>query len=187
MIFINKNQVDGGHLHAWCLYETVSWKHFAYLFWSILACRLFCYKSLTTHLPLELQHNIYAENMKTGTKLINFGQITAAFFRVKLYWENAPLLNYGPFNLKHGQIDWRLVPQNIPLCFDVGHEMLGARSIEEAQKRIIAIFNERSSQIKHLHIHENDLIHDLHSRPDTVITKEMIRYLTQNRTYIFEK
>jgi len=186
MIFINKNQVDGGHLHAWCLYEPISWKHFAYLFWSMLICRLFCYKSLTTHLPLELQHSIYP-NVKTGTKLIKFGQIIAALFLVKLYWENAPLLNYGPLNLKHGQIDWNLIPRNIPLCFDMGHEILGAESIEEAKKRIMAVFNERQLQIKHLHIHENDLIHDLHNKPDKIITEEIIRQTTKNRTYIFEK
>ena len=98
------------------------------------------FKSVTTHLPLELQHRVYLD-IERANKLIKFGQFWAALFKVKLYWENAPLLNYGTWELKHGQTDWELVPYDISLCLDTGHAMLGAVSMEEARGRIIDVFN----------------------------------------------
>ncbi|MBI4158238.1 MAG: hypothetical protein HY505_01260 [Candidatus Yanofskybacteria bacterium] len=183
--FIKKGVTDG-HLHAWCLYEPTSWKHFIYIFLSVLVCRAGYYKSLTTHLPLELQHKFYS-NVNRGRKLIKFGQFLAALFRTKLYWENAPLLNYEIWNLKHGQTEWELVPHEIFLCFDTGHAMLGAVSDKNAQEDILSIFRKRRFQIKHLHIHENDLIHDNHDPVGRVITKDIFKEITNGRTYIFEK
>ena len=65
--------------------------------------------------------------------------------------------------------------------------MLGSSSVEAAQEEIKRIFNDRKSQIKHLHIHENDLIWDTHNPPDRVITLELLEQITERRTYIFEK
>ena len=186
MKLIKKNQIDNGHFHAWCLYESTSWRHFIYLFASIVVGKIKKFKSVTTHLPLELQHRIYS-HIARGKRLIKFGEFLATLIGVNLYWENAPLLNFGTWDLKHGQTEWELVPYNIPLCFDTGHAILGAKSAEEARKTILTIFKDRAKQIKHLHIHENDLVHDIHTPPNTIITKELFEEITKNRTYIFEK
>ena len=119
--------------------------------------------------------------------MVKFGNFLAALVRVKLYWENAPLLNYEAWDLKHGPTEWNLVPLKIPLCLDTGHLILSSESIREAQEKILAISKERQEQIKHLHIHENDLIHDSHLAPNNILTKELIQEITQKRTYIFEK
>lgn len=186
MKLIKENQVNNGHFHSWCLYESTSWRHFIYLFASIIVSKIKGFKSITTHLPLELQHHIYPRRSK-GEKLIKFGNFLAALMSVNLYWENAPLLNFETWDLKHGQTEWELVPNNIPLCFDTGHAILGAKSPEEAREIILTIFKNREKQIKHLHVHENNLVRDMHTPPDIIITKELLREITKNRTYIFEK
>ncbi|MBI4992064.1 MAG: hypothetical protein HZB99_02495 [Candidatus Harrisonbacteria bacterium] len=186
MKLIKDNHIDSGHFHAWCRYDPTSWKHYAYLFASIMVCKIRRFKSVTTHLPLELQHHIYPRRKK-GERLIKFGEFLAALIQVNLYWENAPLFNFGTWDLKHGQIEWELVPKNIPLCFDTGHAMLGAKSSEKARESILTIFKKRAGQIKHLHVHENDLIHDTHTTPNKIITKELLLEITKGKTYIFEK
>lgn len=179
-------QINDGHLHAWSLFVPISWKHFLYLGGSILVCKLKNGKSLTTHLPLELQHNVY-KNTPSAHRLVRFGNHLAALFKVKLYWENAPLLNYGTWDMKRGQTNWELVPRDIPLCLDVGHLMLGSASATEARTRILSLFNERREQIKHLHIHENDLVHDSHGPIYSIIDKELLKTITAGSTFIFEK
>lgn len=179
------NRIVNGHLHAWCLYTPTNWKHFVYLLMSIVVGKIMSAQSVTSHLPLELQHTDYP-HIERGKRLIRTGQFLAALTQTKLYWENAPLFNYGTWDLKHGQTDWGLVPDDIPLCFDTGHAMLGTASADEARKVILIIFKSRQSQIKHLHIHENDLIHDIHARPDKIITKELLAEITKDRTYILE-
>ena len=154
------------------------------MFLSVLACRISCCKSLTTHLPLELQHRVYSR-LGVAKKLVESGQFLAALFRINLYWENAPLLNYGTWDLKHGQTEWNLVPYNVPLCFDTGHAILGVLSDKQAQEEILAIFRERRSQIKHLHLHENDFIHDTHDPIGKVITEDIFREIIDGKTYIF--
>lgn len=184
-LFKNKFKFTDGHMHAWCMYAPVSWKHYAVLAISIIFGNVAGVKSITTHLPLELQHRIYPR-IKSGRRLIAFGKILAAIFRTKLYWENAPLFNYGVWNLKCGQTDWEIVPYDIALCLDTGHAMIGAQSSDEARNIIRSIFQKRQAQIKHFHIHENDLVHDIHLAPNKIITKELIAEITRDRTYIFE-
>jgi sugar phosphate isomerase/epimerase len=186
MKIFNDNQINDGHLHAWCLYESISWRHFLYLGISIVAGKFVSSKSLTTHLPLELQHSIYT-NKKLANKLLEFGTRLASVFKVRLYWENSPLLNYGSWDLKHGQTEWELIPRDVPLCLDTGHLILGVSSTEEAQKKILEIFEKYINQIGHLHIHENDLVHDSHNSPDKIITKKLLEEITKDKTYIFEK
>ena len=153
---------------------------------SIIKSRLTSAKSVTTHLPLEFQHRVY-KNIGHAWRLIVFGRFLAALFQIKLYWENAPLLNIGAWDLKHGQTEWELVPDDIPLCFDTGHAMLGSRTIEEAREIIRSTFQKRKGQIKHLHIHENNLTRDTHDAPRKIITKELLEEITRGKTYIFEK
>src|SRR3989338_4322420 len=88
-ISVNKN-----HMHAWCLYEQTSWRHFLFLLMSVIACKIRLCESLTTHLPLELQHHIYPA-VENGKRLTKWGKFLAALTRVNFYWENAPLLNIG--------------------------------------------------------------------------------------------
>ena len=181
-----KPKIQNGHMHAWCVYKPTSWRHYISLFVSVVVGKLLKVQSVTTHIPLELQHLIYQPKTK-GEKLIKFGMSVAALFRTKLYWENAPLLNYGTWDLKHGQTEWDLVSKGIPLCLDTGHLILGAASLEEAQKRIRDIIAERGEQIKHLHIHENDLLHDNHRPPEKIVTPEILSLIISGRTYIFEE
>ena len=119
--------------------------------------------------------------------MVKFGNLLAKFISVNLYWENAPLLNHETWDLKHGPTDWSLVPTKINLCLDTGHLILGSKSIKEAQDKILTIFKERQHQIKHIHIHENDLIHDTHLPPQNILNKELLQEITKDRTYIFEK
>lgn len=178
-------KTESGHMHAWSLYEPISWRHYYCLLVSIALCRIKMAKSVTAHLPLELQHKKYLSTI-SGMRFVKFGEFMAALFKVPLYWENAPLLNYGIWDLKDGQTEWELVPRNIKLCFDTGHAMLGQKSPEQARENILAIIKDRGEQIRHLHIHENDLVHDSHLQPGKVLIPELIEKLTKNRSYIFE-
>lgn len=65
--------------------------------------------------------------------------------------------------------------------------MLEAKDDHEARQRIEGILSERGKQIKHLHIHENDLLHDDHLPIGRVITPDLFGKLVEGRTYIFER
>ena len=176
-----------GHYHAETLFEAIGWRHFVYLWWSLLVARLLSAKSLTAHLPLEIQHPKIFRNIVWVNKLIRLGEFWKEIFRVKLFWENAPLLVYGTWILKFGQTDWHLVPGNIDLCLDTGHLMQGSQSVSEARKRITKILGKHGAKIKHLHLHENDLVHDNHWRPKKILTKRLLDRLKSGRTFIYEK
>ncbi len=178
---------QNGHYHAQTLYEVTGWRHFVYLWWSLLAARLLSAKSLTAHMPLEIQHPRIFRKKELGNRLIGFGEFWKKIFSVKLYWENAPLLIYGTWKLKFGQTDWRLMPETIDLCLDTGHLMQGSKNVSGARKRIEKILIKRGAMIKHLHLHENDLIHDSHWRPKKILSKRLLGRLKSGRTFIFEK
>ena len=180
-------KMQNGHLHAVGLYKPISKKHFLSLCISLFYGKIVGAKSVTVHLPLEILHPKFYKNLTLAKKFINFGEFLTHHLKINLFWENAPLLNYETWTLKHGQNSWKLIPKNIYLCLDTGHLILGARNTREARKRIVKIFNERKNQIRHLHIHENDLKSDSHEKPGKVVTKLLLKKLTKSRSFIYEE
>lgn len=180
-----KNQK--GHYHSLTLFTKVSWLHFWYLWLSLVLVKLKKGKSLTAHLPLEIQHPHIFKQFWFAIMLIRWGEVWKKALKVKLYWENSPLLNVGTWNLKFGQTDWNMIPQNIDLCLDTGHLMLGSREVAEARRRINKVLKEMGTKICHLHLHENNLANDQHLPPGKVLDKELLARLTQGRTYIYER
>ena len=181
--------VVNGHAHAHYGYGAVTAKYFFNLLKDVIETKRRGYLSLNAHLPFEVQHPKYYARLKIGLKYIRFGEILKKLFQVKLCWENAPAQKETNrlWSLKHSQTDWDKIPKNIDLTLDTGHLMLGVKTIHEARVRIEKILNQRGQQIKHLHLHENDLVHDTHESVGKVIDKKLLVKLTKNRTYIFEK
>lgn len=179
--------IHNRHAHAIYGHGSLSEKDYYNLLRNVIETKLKSYLSLTAHLPFEIQHPKVYLNLNNGLRFINFGEKLKRLFKIKLYWENAPAQNNKIWTLRYGQTDWGKVPGKIELCLDTGHLILGARTISEARGRIEKVLTERGQQIKHLHLHENDLAHDTHEPIGKMIDKKLLAKLTKNRTYIFEK
>lgn len=180
-------RVEKGHAHAYTSYLLLKWTDYASLIVSVMEVKINNYKSLTVHLPFEIQHK-EVKNLKKAHAFINFGEILKRLFNIKLYWENAPWLNYGSWDLKYKNTLWKDIPKNIDLCLDTGHLMLGERNKKVFYGKLKRIIHLYSAQIKHLHLHENDLKSDKHEEvPGKIIRKRIFKNLTKNRTYIIEK
>lgn len=187
-----------GHFHADSFYKATRQQEFYQLAKNIFEFRFTPGKllgrprnerlSLNVHLPYEIQHpDIYVEH-RLGESFIRFGETLRHMFGIQLFWENAPELNIGTWDLKFDQTVWESVPhQGLDLCLDTGHLMLGSNSPQEAQQKIRKVLNERESQVKHLHVHENDLVSDLHLPIGNIITTDLFQEIIQNRSYIFEE
>lgn len=188
-------RIENNHAHAFMIYEPTDLRHFVALSYSILQAKLYKCTSITTHLPFEIQHPQFFSKRRfyIAQALILFGEIQKKLFHIPLYWENCPIFNIGTWDLRYGQTNWETVPTNIDLCIDTGHLMMGSKNKKEATLLIERIFQIRAKQIKHLHIHENNLISDLHKNPKKQKTKErilsdvLIKKIQKGRTYIFEK
>ncbi len=180
-------RTQDNHAHADCRHKKIGWLDYVILFYNVLIVRLHPYLSLNVHLPFEVAHPAIYPNLENGIRFIRFGERLKRMFHIKLYWENAPAQNYGVWDLKYGQMDWTQVPDTIDLCLDTGHVMLGAKSVPEARTRLLKLLQDRGKQVKHLHIHENDLLHDVHNPIGKVTTNDLLKTLTENRSYIFEK
>ncbi len=184
--------IQNNHAHAYTLYTPISPKLFVYLLWSIIECRLKNCISLTAHIPLEIMHPNTYPDKATANRLIRFGTFVSSILGIQLYWENAPLLRYGTWDLLYGQLNWNLIPTKVDLCLDTGHLILGSLSKEEARNRINGFLDRFGKQIKHVHLHENDLKTDKHWVPFTsqaklnIITPALFKRITKDRTYIFE-
>lgn len=175
------------HFHGRTRYKPTDSQDFRILFEDMKKVREINGESLNVHLPYEIQHPDTYRNIISGLVFIKYGELLKRVFHIPLYWENAPELQYGTWDLSHGQTDWTFVPGNIDLTLDVGHLMIGENSIEEARSRIEHVLFDRKSQIKHLHIHENDLRHDEHWPIGKIITPVFLSRITSGVTYIFEK
>jgi sugar phosphate isomerase/epimerase len=180
-------RVEKGHAHAYTKYRLLVPADYLWLLRSALECKLLKHKSLTVHLPYEVQHpEVY--NLKSAYKYISFGERLKKVFGIKLFWENAPWLNYGTWDLKYKNTDWQHVPFNIDLCLDTGHLMLGAKSTAKFQGSLSKLLKSRGNQIKYMHLHENNFKRDLHTPvPGKVITKKIFREITKGRQFILEK
>jgi hypothetical protein len=179
-------RVEEGHAHARTRYELLNWQDYWLLFLSVVECKFRNYKSLTVHLPFEMQHGEVFNISKAKTYIL-FGEVLRKIFRIKLYWENAPWLNYGSWDLKYENTNWVHVPKNINLCLDTGHLMLGVKSKKGFLKKLSWVMENYGGQIKHLHLHENDFESDQHiSVPGKVIDKKLFEKLIRGRSYIIE-
>ncbi len=176
------------HAHAVSRYREIETIDYLNLFRNAWEVKVHPFLSLNVHLPFEVQHPLVYTHLERGIQFVRFGEGLKKLFDIALYWENSPEQNYGSWDLKFGQTDWTHIPRNIELCLDTGHLMLGSQSIQAARERIEGVFTDRNKQIRHLHIHENDLLHDDHAPIGRVITEDIFRKLISNgRTFIFEK
>lgn len=188
-------RIEENHAHAYMIYEPTDLRHFWALLRSFIEAKKNKTLSLTTHLPFEIQHpdefSTLQQDVAKG--FLYYGEFLKHIFHVPLYWENCPIFNVGTWDLQNGQTDWSRIPKSISLCLDTGHLLMGAKSQSEAKERIAQVLQTRGKQVKHLHIHENDLVHDQHLDPrkrnkkERIITKDLLEKLQGNRTYIFEK
>lgn len=189
-VFQNKMRVQEGHAHAEPHFRGLQSSDYFVIVKNILQAHQEDYKSLTVHLPLEVQHPSFYPGLNRGLLFINFTETIKNLSNVKLQWENAPICKSPSWDLLCGQSVWDFVPENINLCLDTGHLMLGASSVVEARKRLESILSARGEQIKHLHVHVNNLVSDQHitdpEKIKRVIGEPLLQKLIKDRTYIYE-
>ncbi len=180
-------RIEKNHAHAYTRYRLLSWKDYFLLLRSVIECKIGRYKSLTVHLPYEIQHN-QVKNIVKARKYIFFGEFLKKIFRINFYWENAPWLNNGSWTLKFGNTNWSKIPNNIDICLDTGHLMLGCKTSKHFKDLLNKVLSIRGKQVKHLHLHENNFVSDQHILvPGRVITKSLFKYLIKGKSYIVEK
>lgn len=138
-------------------------------------------KNITFHLPIEicLPSKI---NLSRAKLYLNFVEMMSRMVRINVVWENIAFLSTKDWSIVE-QSTWDYVPKNINLCLDTGHLILNEKN---PRKRILEISKKYDKQIKHLHIHENDLLHDLHLPPKRIIDKKTFKIITKGRTWIIE-
>ena len=124
-------------------------------------------------------------DFSAGQRFVDFGEGLKNIFKINLYWENAPWLREGTWDLKFDNTYWNTIPTNIDLCLDTGHLMLGLKE-HEFPARLNFIMQQRGGQIKHLHLSENDLVHDLHWHTNKILTSDLVEKITEGRTFIWE-
>lgn len=179
--------VENKHAHAYSRGKLLGLQDYGLLFRSSLECKFRKYKSLTVHLPYEIQHPEVSDSVK-GLSYINYGQFLKMIFSINLYWENAPWIVHGSWKLKYGNTDWTHIPDNIDLCLDTGHLMLGLKNKDEFLTTLAWILSTRGHQIKFLHLNENNFKSDDHdSVPGKVISKQLMESLIVGRDFIIEK
>lgn len=179
--------VENEHAHAYSRGKLLGWQDYGLLFRSSLECKFRKYKSLTVHLPYEIQHPEVLDLAK-ALSYINYGQFLKVIFSINLYWENAPWLNHGTWDLRYGNTDWSNIPRNTDLCLDTGHLMLGCKDKDDFLNRLNLLLEQRGAQIKFLHLHENRFRSDDHEPvPGNVITKGLMDDLVKNREWVIEK
>lgn len=180
-------RVQNNHAHARTRYTTISGRDYWTLLQDVIDTKKKGYKSLTVHLPFELIHvSAPYANRGKGILFIEYGEFLKRIFNINLYWENAPELIVGTWNRKY-EFHWTPIPGNIDLCLDTGHVMLNEKSAKDARAMILFILDIYGPQIKHIHLHENDLVRDCHWKPKKILTKKFIKEITQGRTFIIEE
>lgn len=179
--------IVNNHAHARYGYGALAAKDFYRLLVDAVEAKVRGYLSFNVHLPFEIQHPKFYPHINKGKLYLWLGEALKRILKINLYWENAPAQNNHVWTLKYGQTNWTNVPNNIELTLDTGHLILGAKNNSEAKLRIEKFLHERGKQIKHLHLHENNLVNDTHDPVGKVIDKTLLEKIIKNRTYIFEK
>lgn len=184
---IQKDNLGFDHYHAYTVYKLVGWKHYVELLRSVIEFKLRDGQTLTVHFPYELLHTELLEYYRNGVRFVKFGEWLKKVFKIKLYWENAPWLNVGVWDLKFRSKGMYIANSKVDLCLDVGHLMLGCENPMFANALIRAYIDLWGDRIKHLHLHENDLIHDKHWHTQEILTPAFVKEITKGRTFIWEK
>jgi sugar phosphate isomerase/epimerase len=180
-------RVEDGHAHAKSRYAEIGVEDYINLVKDFVSVKDAKLLSLNVHLPFEIQHPDIYPDLSRGLDFIRYGEELKELYHVPLYWENSPEQVFGKWYLRYGQTTWELIPRDIELTLDTGHLMLEAADAVQARRRIEKVLRDRGDQIRHLHIHENDLMHDKHSPISKVITPGFLQKIIMGRTYIFEK
>ena len=177
-------RIQENHAHADTKYKALTLVDFYRLLKNIVETKQKKYTSLTVHLPYELQHPHIFHNKKLGNFYIKFGELFKKILGINLVWENAPALVVGKWSLAYGQTNFDNIPTNVNLCLDTGHLMLSSKNPE---KTISTYLKRFGKQIKHIHLHENDLKTDQHIPPSKYLNKKLVKEIIHGRTWIIEK
>lgn len=174
-----------GFLHAHYRYAKITVRDYLLAVIDLLITKIIRAKNITFHLPVEVQFHSHSRFRIDGVDFIKWVGAIGRLLKIPVCWENTAWLNKGDWGLKE-QTSWREIPENINLCLDTGHLILGSRSIQEARERIREFLKRYAKRVKHLHIHENDLIHDEHLAPNKIIDKKLFNEIIKERTWIIE-
>lgn len=174
------------HFHARTKYGRLEVKDYISALIDMIVCAKNKGYSINFHLPYEIQFESHRH--KSGYMFIVFVMFVGRFLPIKVFWENGNILNTK---------DWSLVeqcselPHGLPLCLDIGHLMLGSKDRKEARARIESFEQEYGNDLKHLHLHVNNLVQDQHINDEEKVRKflgePLYNRLVSRRTYIFEE
>ncbi|OGK66572.1 hypothetical protein A2313_01020 [Candidatus Roizmanbacteria bacterium RIFOXYB2_FULL_41_10] len=182
-----KDEKGNLHVHASSFFRPLQFRDYWQGFLDIVLAFLFRARTLNFHLPYESQFKSYY-HPKAGWQYINFINFWSRIFGMKTVWENTNILNPKDWSLIENPSH---IPKNLSLCFDLGHFILGSKSKTQALAKVDRFFKEHGRDIKHLHLHVNDLKRDKHYRSQRQVKaflgQNRFQKLTKNRTYIFEK
>ena len=167
--------------HATYSYERLNFWSFAVAVKEILLARWLGARNLTFHFPVELAF-VSCLNETVGGKYVRWVEWWAMKLGVQVVWENIVWLSEKDWSLKEKMM-WDHIPFGVNLCMDTGHLMIGSVDPVAEIRSFIKKFGKR---IKHLHIHENDLKHDLHLPPGEVLKPMFIEEITRGRTWMYE-
>ena len=176
-------KIQDGYMHAHYRYSPITLYSYLIAIIDIIIAQLLRPKNITFHFPIEIAFPSQWKKYKRGIRFINIIEQVAGFFHVSILWENISWLHTHDWSLKE-QMQWKKVPPKIKICFDTGHAMLGTKN---PRAKITQILTRYGDRIKHIHLHENDLLHDLHLPPHKHLTKPFVNQIIKNRTWIIEK
>jgi hypothetical protein len=121
------------------------------------------------HLPDEIELDSRRDLLK-GERFMDFVDAIGAASDVRVVWENSYRADTTDFACLENQ---SCIPDNRMLCLDIGHLILLSQDRSEALARIDNFLDRHGPQISHLHLHINDLVHDLHWN-DPKIVKDFL-------------
>jgi len=109
-------RIQDNHAHADTNYTALGFTDFYRLLQNAFETKNKKYKSLTVHLPYELQHSHVFPNRQIGNYYIRFGELLKKALRINVVWENAPALVIGKWSLAYGQTNFDNIPSDVDLC-----------------------------------------------------------------------
>ncbi|MBN8548497.1 MAG: hypothetical protein J0M12_04200 [Deltaproteobacteria bacterium] len=175
------------HPHATTGYARLSPTDYFNAVTDLVRARALRAAELNFHLPLETQF-IEHQDEASARCFMDFVDAVGKAAGVTPVWENAPLLEDGTWRLIRNT---EHIPHDRLLCLDTGHLILGSRDQTEALARIDTFWDHHGAQVRHLHIHVNDLVHDQHVNDPAKVIEflglERFVRITANATYIFER
>jgi hypothetical protein len=185
-LYVQKDQFGIPHPHAATSYDLLTLKDYTHALRDLLATRHMAAPEINFHIPNEILFESQ-RNIKVGERFMNFVDGAAKLIGVKVVWENAVMIDISDWSLIENH---SLIPENRRLCLDTGHLILGAKDQSEACKRVEDFLTLHGDQIKHLHLHVNDLEHDWHwNQPELVeqyLGSSLLQRLISGRSYLFE-